>query len=47
MTAQTPRVRMTDYKKFIFLKQGLSFHQKINVRHNILKRGTPNSERVF
>ena len=47
MTAQTPRVRMEDYRKFFFPKDNLSVNQKINLRSNILNFAKPISETLI
>jgi len=46
MTAQTPRVRMQDYRSFrgIFAPD---VNSKINVRANILKCASPKSDRLL
>lgn len=41
VTIQSVRVRMSDYKRFYFLKEGLNVHQKINLRNNILVASKP------
>ena len=47
LTTQSPRVRIEDYRNFIFLKVGLSIHEKINVRNNILVAAKPISDRLL
>jgi hypothetical protein len=45
LTAQSPRVRMSDYKRFrIFAK---NVHEKINVRANILHCGSPKNDMLI
>ena len=46
VTAQTPRVRMKDYKSFIGI-YAPDVHRKINVRANILKCGSVINERML
>ena len=46
MTAQTPRVRMKDYRRFIGI-HAPDVHSKINVRANILKCATPKADRLL
>jgi len=46
MTAQTPRVRMKDYRRFIGI-HAPDVHAKINVRANILKCATPKADRLL
>ena len=46
MTAQTPRVRMKDYRSFIGI-YAPDVHAKINVRANILKCATPKADRLL
>lgn len=46
VTAQSPRLRMRDYKGFIGI-YAPSVHHKINVRNNILMRGMPISDRLL
>lgn len=47
LTSQSVRVKMTDYKRYCFMKHGLSVHDKINLRNNILLRGIPESKQLF
>lgn len=46
MTAQTPRVRMKDYRSFIGI-YAPDVNAKINVRANILKCASPKSDRLL
>jgi len=46
MTAQTPRVRMKDYRRFIGI-YAPDVHSKINVRANILSQGSPVTTRLL
>jgi len=46
MTAQTPRVRIADYKRFIGV-YAIDVNAKINVRGNILKCASPKADRLL
>ena len=46
MTAQTPRVRMKDYRRFIGIFAP-DVHSKINVRANILSHGSAVANRLL
>ena len=46
ITAQSPRLRMQDYKRYVGI-YAPTVHHKINVRNNILMRGTPVSDIMF
>ena len=46
MTAQTPRVRMKDYRRFMGIIAS-DVNAKINVRSNILKCATPLADRLL
>lgn len=46
VTAQTPRVRMKDYRSYLGI-YAPSVHHKINVRANILKCGRPVNEKML
>jgi hypothetical protein len=46
MTAQTPRVRMKDYRSFFGIV-ALDVNAKINVRANIFKCASPKADRLL
>ena len=46
MTAQTPRVRMKDYRRFVGI-YAQDVNAKINVRANILKCASPKADRLL
>jgi hypothetical protein len=46
MTAQTPRVRMKDYRSFFGI-HAADVNAKINVRANILKCASPIADRLL
>lgn len=46
LTAQSPRVRMKDYRSYLGI-YAPSVHHKINVRANILKCGRPVNEKML
>ena len=46
MTAQTPRVRMKDYRSFLGIT-AKDVNAKINVRANILKCASPRADRLL